>query len=171
MPDISKWNISKVDNLYGMFYNCFSLTIIPNIGKWDIASVKNINYLFWGCRSLYKAPDISKWQAKDIIKMEGVFGECISLSYLPDISNWEFGLCNKFYYNMINYVEKYENPMEIIIKKCKIGEAEVQKIYDSLEGEYYLSNYRTEDEVKYHIAKYEGNMDLIFNYIEIIVFS
>jgi len=34
LPDISKWNISKIDNFYSMFYNCCSLSPFPNLDKW-----------------------------------------------------------------------------------------------------------------------------------------
>jgi len=30
LPDISKWNINKVDKMEEMFENCFNSLIIPN---------------------------------------------------------------------------------------------------------------------------------------------
>ena len=35
LPDISKWNMSKVEYLSGLFINCSSLTSLPDISKWD----------------------------------------------------------------------------------------------------------------------------------------
>ena len=55
LPEISKWDTSKVVDMSGMFYNCISLTNLTGISNWNIDNVQNIslcfsivqNYLFY----------------------------------------------------------------------------------------------------------------------------
>ena len=39
LPDISKWNISAVNELIGIFYDCSSLLSIPDISCWNTITV------------------------------------------------------------------------------------------------------------------------------------
>ena len=47
LPDISNWDISKIDNFDLMFYNCFSLSPFPNLNNW-MNNNKFINSLIFG---------------------------------------------------------------------------------------------------------------------------
>ena len=40
LPDISKWNTNKLNNISGIFNECSSLESLPDISKWD---TNNIN--------------------------------------------------------------------------------------------------------------------------------
>ena len=52
LPDLSKWNVSNVNDISGLFYGCSSLTSLPDISKWNINNVNNnISGLFYGCSS------------------------------------------------------------------------------------------------------------------------
>ena len=51
----------KLQTLVGFFYNCFNLEDIPDVSKWDISNVNDISYLFYGCKSAKKLPNILKW--------------------------------------------------------------------------------------------------------------
>ena len=119
--------------------------------------------------SLYKAPDISNWDTKNIWGKKGVFGECISLSNLPDISRWDLDSeydDDIFYFNMINYVEKYEYPLDLMIKESKMSKTEIQKIFELIESEYNLTMFFTEINIKYEIVKCKGDMNAIRDFIE-----
>ena len=88
LPDISKWNLSKVVNISGMFCGCTSLTYIPTISKWDTSKINNMSIVFAECKSLEILPDISKWKTNNVETMASMFSDCISLYSLPDISKW-----------------------------------------------------------------------------------
>ena len=88
LSDISKWNSNKVNNLIGLFYGCSSLKSLPDISKWNINNVNYMSGLFYGCSSLKSLPDISKWNTNNVNNMSLLFAECSSLKTLPDISNW-----------------------------------------------------------------------------------
>ena len=47
LPDISKWNTSKVTNMSDMFYKCSSLLSLPDISKWNTSNVTNMNNIIY----------------------------------------------------------------------------------------------------------------------------
>ena len=57
LPDISKWNTSKVEDMSYMFYGCKSLKSLPDISNWNTSSVKNLKFMFYGCIPSLKLPD------------------------------------------------------------------------------------------------------------------
>jgi len=46
IPDITKWNIAKVENADYMFYDCKSLSNMDDILKWNISEIKNKENIF-----------------------------------------------------------------------------------------------------------------------------
>ena len=42
LPDIPKWNISKVNDISFLFYNCTSLEVLPDISTWNTINVTNL---------------------------------------------------------------------------------------------------------------------------------
>ena len=61
LPDISKWDTSKVNDICGMFKECSSLSSFPDISKWNTPNDKDLTSIFEGCSSLSLLSDISKW--------------------------------------------------------------------------------------------------------------
>ena len=88
LPDISHWNTNNIENMEGLFYECINLIQIPDISNWNISNVKNISYLFYGCSSLKSLPDISNWNLINVTNLNCLFYQCSSLLSLPDISKW-----------------------------------------------------------------------------------
>ena len=66
LPDISKWNTSKVQNMEYVFCKCEQLLSLPDISKWDTSKVKSFFSMFNGCKSLKYLPDITKWNTRNI---------------------------------------------------------------------------------------------------------
>jgi len=58
LPDIDKWNTSRINNMRGMFLLCSSLSYLSDISKWDTKNVSDILGIFQGCSSLSELPDI-----------------------------------------------------------------------------------------------------------------
>ena len=69
-----------------LFYECNLLESIPDISKWNISNVKYIHGIFSGCKSLKSLPDISEWDTSNIIYMDGCYSD---LSSLIPLSNKE----------------------------------------------------------------------------------
>ena len=89
LPDISLWNKENVTNMSYMFYNCNSLKSLPDISFWTINNVKDISFMFSNCLSLHSLPDISRWNTSNIVNMDYLFSYCSLLLKLPEISNWK----------------------------------------------------------------------------------
>ena len=47
IPDISKWNVSNIEDMSYLFYRCENLLSLPdNLSKWNTINVNKISYLF-----------------------------------------------------------------------------------------------------------------------------
>ena len=71
-----------------IFYKCKSLNELPNISKWDVSKVTNITGMFHDCEKLYKIPDISIWNTINLKEYNNIFDGCSLLSSFPDLSKW-----------------------------------------------------------------------------------
>jgi surface protein len=89
LPDISKWDTSKVLDLSYMFYNCYSLKSLPDISKWDTGKVKSIDCFCYECKSLSSLPDISKWNLSNVDPDDDniIIDRCEMLTEIPDFEN------------------------------------------------------------------------------------
>ena len=65
-----------------LFKECLSLKTIPDISKWNVNKVENIGYMFSQCTSLICLPEISKWKLNNLKIIEGLFSYCSSLIIL-----------------------------------------------------------------------------------------
>ena len=90
LPDISKLNTSKVNDISYLFESCESLKELLNISNWDTFCVNKMNGTFSSCKKLELIPDISNWITYNVQKMKGLFFECHSLLFLKIKSNKPF---------------------------------------------------------------------------------
>ena len=65
--DISEWNVSKVKNMYAMFYRS---GFNGDISEWDVSNVEDMNWMF--CKSNFNG-DISGWDVSNVIYMGFIF--------------------------------------------------------------------------------------------------
>jgi hypothetical protein len=72
-PDVSNWNVSKVENMSGMFYNCYGAAFNPDVSKWDVSSVPNIGYMFYNCYGAAFNPDMKSWTLKTSVTTTAMF--------------------------------------------------------------------------------------------------
>ena len=78
--DISKWNVSNVKNMWGMFTRTdFS----GDISSWDVSSVTNMSWMF--AYSEFNS-DISSWNVSSVTDMSGMFKRS---AFNKDISSWD----------------------------------------------------------------------------------
>ena len=82
-------DINNIINMSCIFYECSSLLYIPDISKWNTSKVTNMSYLFGKCENIENIPDISNWNTSNVKYMHGIFMGCKSLKSLPDISKWD----------------------------------------------------------------------------------
>ena len=96
--DISKWDVSNVENMESMFedFNSFNC----DISNWDVSKVKSMSYMFYGCNKFNY--DLSNWDVSNVTDMSYAFMNCNKFNC--DVSNWN--------------VSKVEN-MDEMFRDCK----------------------------------------------------
>ena len=81
--DLSKWNVSKVTTMWGMFYGARSFD--SDLSKWDVANVTNMGSMFRYARSFNA--DLSKWDVSKVTSMWYMFDT--ARSFNSDLSKWD----------------------------------------------------------------------------------
>ena len=81
--DISKWDVSKVKHMSGMFagyenFNC-------DLSKWDVHNVKTMEHMFHYCENFNC--DLSKWNVSNVTNMKYMFRNCSKFD--SDLSKWD----------------------------------------------------------------------------------
>ena len=61
--DLSKWEVSNVTNMNGMFFECKKLESIGNISTWNISNVTDMKYMFKNCEKA--VIDCSQWKVNN----------------------------------------------------------------------------------------------------------
>ena len=59
LDGVSNWNVSKVTNMYDMFYNCRSIEEL-DLSRWNTSKVQNMSYMFNNCNSLERL-NLDNW--------------------------------------------------------------------------------------------------------------
>ena len=79
--DLSGLDTSRVTDMWGMFYECPSLSSL-DLSGWDTSMVTDMGYMFDGCCSL------TSLDTSQVTDMSGMFSGCASLASL-DLSGWD----------------------------------------------------------------------------------
>ena len=80
--DISKWDVSKVTNMYYMFKGATSFD--QDISDWEVGKVTSMYGMFQGATSFDQ--DISDWEVGKVTSMDSMFQGATSFD--QDISDW-----------------------------------------------------------------------------------
>lgn len=71
-PDISKWDVSNVNNMERMFRCCANFDC--DISGWNVGKVENMYQMFWGCENFNQ--DLSEWDVSKVRTYYGIFDKC-----------------------------------------------------------------------------------------------
>ena len=82
--NLSKWDVSSVENAEGMFSNCLELKSIGDISNWDAGTMYDISSMFYNYKKLEFTGDLNKWKLKDWIKHKDTFKNCSRKYKRPD---------------------------------------------------------------------------------------
>jgi surface protein len=75
---LANWDVSKVENMYGMFEECQRLEDITALANWDVSKVKNMGSMFDGCKRLYDITALANWDVSNVWYMDGMFRDCVA---------------------------------------------------------------------------------------------
>ena len=81
--DISDWDVSKVENMEYMFYDCKNFDC--DLSKWNVSNVISMSSLFNGCKN-FEGKGLDKWDVSNVKYMNGLFYRCSNFNY--DLSDW-----------------------------------------------------------------------------------
>ena len=56
-----------------LFSNCESLLSLPDISKWNTNKVNDIIYIFDCCKFFISLPDLSEWNTSEITNLSHLF--------------------------------------------------------------------------------------------------
>ena len=91
--DVSKWDVSNVKNMYGMFVNCKKFTG-KGLENWDVSKVENMQQMFYNCRNF--DCDLSRWDTSKVKNMNYMFNHCISFEG-KGLENWDVSNVKSMY--------------------------------------------------------------------------
>ena len=125
-PDISRWNVSNVENMCYMFYECEKFNC--DIFKWDVRNVTNMDSMFCGCKKFNQ--NISGWDVWKVENMWGMFENCKNFDqYLSgwDVSkvkymDYMFIGCKKFDQDLSGWDVNKVKSHDFMFNDCPIKE-------------------------------------------------
>ena len=85
--DISDWDVSNIEDMRYMFYECKYLKSIGNISKWNTSNVKYMDNMFRNCENLTFVGDLSNWDVSHVDNIGYMFTD----SGITNIPNWYKG--------------------------------------------------------------------------------
>lgn len=83
---IKNWDVSKVENMEGIFQLCSSLQSL-DVSNWNVGAVTTMKNMFLDCTSLTSIGDTSNWNVGKVEDMSSMFASCHSLRSI-NVSNW-----------------------------------------------------------------------------------
>lgn len=83
--DLSGFDTSRATSMYGMFFDCKSLTSL-DLSNFDTHNVQDMSGVFYNCQNLTKL-DLSNFDTSNVTNMIAMFCQCEKLTEL-DLSNF-----------------------------------------------------------------------------------
>ena len=89
--DISKWNVAKVTNMKFMFSGAYRFN--QDISGWNVEKVTDMSFMFINARAFDQ--DISRWKVSNVTDMSAMFYSAIAFN--QDISEWKVSKVTDMY--------------------------------------------------------------------------
>ena len=68
--------MSNVFTMIAMFRECKSIEVMPDISKWDTRKVEDMSEMFKDCIKLKEKPNIDNWEFNMPCKRDNIFDGC-----------------------------------------------------------------------------------------------
>ena len=82
--DISEWDVSNVEDMRAMFYECTEFT--ANMSNWNVSNVERMGSMFYKCEKFNS--DLSKWDVSNNVYIDWMFTGCVTLEKNNKIPAW-----------------------------------------------------------------------------------
>ena len=119
---IGDWNVSRVTNMYGLFFGWPSFN--EPLNKWNVSNVTDINRMFHGCTS-FNQP-LNNWNVSNVINMYKTFQGCTSFNQplnkwnVSNVTNMAgmFDGCTSFNQHLNDWNVSNVTDMNEMFQKC-----------------------------------------------------
>lgn len=71
-PDITKWDVSKVEDMGSMFWKCEKFN--QDLSGWNVSNVESMESMFYKCKNFNQ--DLSSWNVSKVEEYREMFYEC-----------------------------------------------------------------------------------------------
>lgn len=88
--DLQEWDVSNVKTMREMFDGCESFN--GNISSWNVENVEHMDSMFLGCKNFNRY--IGDWNVSNVVSMNHMFQDCESFN--QDLSKWNVDKCLSF---------------------------------------------------------------------------
>lgn len=98
--DISKWNVSNVFSMEGMFHNCIRFN--QPLNNWNVSNVTNMSVMFAGATSFNQPLD--KWDVSNVKSMNSMF--YFADTFNQPLNEWDVSKVTDFagmFQNAVNF--------------------------------------------------------------------
>jgi surface protein len=102
--DISKWDVSNVKNMTGMFYGTNNFN--QNLNSWDVSNVTNMSQMFYGAKN-FNQP-LNNWNTSKVTNMSYMFAS--TLVFNQNINNWDTSNVTDLRY-MFRVAKEFNQPL------------------------------------------------------------
>jgi len=102
---ISKWNVSNVTNMYGMFLDLKAFN--QPLEKWDVSNVTDMQYMFLGTKA-FNQP-LEKWDVSNVTNMYGMF--LGTKAFNQPLEKWDVSNVTNMN-SMFERAEAFNQPLE-----------------------------------------------------------
>ena len=80
--DFNCIDTSEITDMSGLFYKDIFSTIAFNVSNWNVSKIENMSGMFFYCTK-FKGIGLEKWNVKRVKDMSYMFDECTSIKKLP----------------------------------------------------------------------------------------
>ena len=101
LTSVPKTLPSEVTDIYAMFSRCSGAAFNPDVSKWDVSNVENMSWMFYNCSGAAFNPDVSNWNVSNVTNMVYMFGDCSGAAFRGGrgvggvgIANWQLKIGN-----------------------------------------------------------------------------
>ena len=158
--DLSNWDVSSVGNMYSMFYRC--KTFNSDLSKWNVSNVENMYGMFWGCINFNS--DLSKWNVRKVKNIGDVFYNCKSLKQIP---SWYMKYNRKINESIWSDMQDRSSG-ETVRKEDDIDNLDYEEFFIYLTEHYQPKNKKTNEKIGGRTSTLDINIIEIFIPIESI---
>ena len=124
---LNEWDVSNVTNMQGMFYSCVKFN--QPLNDWNVSNVTNMNTMFYTCEK-FNQP-LNAWNVSNVTNMKNMFTHCIEFDQplnawnVSNVTNMQYMFfgCSAFDQPLNAWNVSNVTKMEYMFKHCPIRDS------------------------------------------------